>query len=67
VLLRKPASSWTDAARRLEADFPDRFREPVDAACPPYAGRVPPEHRLGPWQPIQTQVKLNQAAVRTGD
>jgi thiosulfate dehydrogenase len=39
----------------LEADFPDRSRKPADAAYPPFMGPFSPgQHRLGPWQPIQT-------------
>jgi thiosulfate dehydrogenase len=48
----------------LEADFPDRSRKPVDAAYPPFIGPFSPEqHRLGPWQPIQSW----QRSKATGD
>ena len=52
----------------VDVDFPDRNRKPVDAAWPSCPGPLPPaQHRLGPWQPIQTRVKLNQGVVRAGD
>jgi thiosulfate dehydrogenase len=49
----------------LEADFPDRSRKPVDAAYPPFVGPfTPDQHRLGPWTPIRTWMKANEAAAR---
>jgi len=52
----------------VDVDFPDRNRKPAYAAWPPCPGPLlPAPHHLGSWQPIQTRVKLNQAAVRAGD
>jgi thiosulfate dehydrogenase len=53
---------------RLEADFPDRARKPVDATYPPFVGPfTPDQHRLGPWPPIQAWIKANGATARTAD
>jgi thiosulfate dehydrogenase len=50
----------------LQADFPDRARKPVDASYPPFVGPFTPEqHRLGPWSPIQSWMKANQAEARS--
>ena len=44
----------------LEADFPDRWRKPVDAPYGPWADPFPAEqHKYGPWQPIQAWIKAN--------
>ncbi len=52
----------------LEADFPDRFRKPVDATYPPFIGPFSAEqHRLGPWPPIQAWLKANAPAARNGN
>jgi thiosulfate dehydrogenase len=52
----------------LEADFPDRLRKPVDAGYPPFVGPFPAgQHRLGPWKPIQSWIKMNGSAARTAD
>ena len=38
---------------RLDLDFPDRSKKPVDAPFPPFADSFPLEqHRLGPFKPI---------------
>lgn len=52
----------------LQADFPDRFRKPVDAPYPPYVGPFSADqHRLGPWPPIQVWIKVNGSAPHTAD
>ena len=44
----------------LEADFPDRWRKPVDTPYGPWADPFPAEqHKYGPWQPIQAWIKAN--------
>jgi thiosulfate dehydrogenase len=46
---------------KLDADYPDRSRKPVDAPFPPFQDSFPLEqHRLGPFQPITAR----QAAPR---
>jgi thiosulfate dehydrogenase len=41
------------ARARLDLDYPDRARKPVDAPFPPFADAFPLEqHRLGPFGPI---------------
>jgi thiosulfate dehydrogenase len=41
------------ARARLDLDYPDRTRKPIDAPFPPYADAFPLEqHRLGPYGPI---------------
>lgn len=41
------------ARARLDLDYPNRARKPVDAPFPPFTGAFPPEqHKLGPFQPM---------------
>lgn len=41
------------ARARLDLDYPDRSRKPIDAPFPPFADGFPLEqHRLGPFKPI---------------
>jgi thiosulfate dehydrogenase len=41
------------ARARLDLDYPDRSRKPIDAPFPPFADPFPLEqHRLGPFKPI---------------
>jgi len=43
---------------RLELDYPDRARKPIDAPFPPFADGFPLEqHRLGPFGPIAAAQK----------
>ena len=42
----------------LDKDFPLRHNKPVDAPYPPYIGGGSAEqHRLGPFQPLQEEMK----------
>ncbi len=42
----------------LDKDYPLRYNKPVDAAYPPYVGGGTAEqHRLGPFQPLQDELK----------
>ncbi|SDB74678.1 c-type cytochrome [Belnapia rosea] len=51
---------------KLEADYPDRSKKPVDAGYPPFIGPFTPEqHRYGPWAPIQDWLRANSEASRT--
>ena len=45
---------------RLDADYPDRWLKPPDAAFPPLLGPFPPlQHALGPWRPISEWLKAH--------
>ena len=38
---------------KLDLDYPDRARKPIDAPFPPFADKFSlTQHRLGPFQPI---------------
>jgi len=50
---------------RLDADYPNRARKPVDAPFPPFLDKFPLEqHRLGPFQPILDAQTASSPAAR---
>jgi thiosulfate dehydrogenase len=50
---------------KLDQDFPDKTKKPIDTPYGPYADSFPPEqHRFGPFQPMEDYYRKLQKAAR---